>query len=84
MNKHAKLCVADSSESEKKKLTVKNSGMFLGRALAMNAKYEDVSAKIISRMLDGEMTNFVKNDKLLMLCGYTLCDGWGRKFQRNF
>ena len=36
MNKHAKLCVADSSESEKKTLTVKNSRMFLASALAMD------------------------------------------------
>ena len=48
MNKHAKLCVADSSESEKKILTVKNSRMFMASALAMDAKYEDFSAKIIS------------------------------------
>ena len=36
MNKHAKLCVSDSSELEKKTLTVKNSRMFLASALAMD------------------------------------------------
>ena len=50
MNRHAKLCVADSSESEKKTLTAKNLRIFLASALATNAKYEDFSAKIISRM----------------------------------
>ena len=44
----------------------------MASALAANAKYEDFSAKIISRMLDEEMTNLVKNDELLMLYGYTL------------
>ena len=71
MNKHAKLCVADSSESEKKILTVKNSRMFMASALAMDAKYEHFSAKIISWMLDDEIINLVKHD-LLLLYGYTL------------
>ena len=79
MNRHAKLCVADSSESEKKTLTAKNSRMFLASALATNAKYEDFSAKIISRMLDDEMTNLVKNDELLMLYGYTLYEMGGEE-----
>ena len=40
MNRHAKLCVADSSESEKKTLIAKKLRMFLASALATNAKYE--------------------------------------------
>ena len=79
MNKHAKLYAADSSESDKKTLTVKNSRMFLASALAMDAKYEDFSARIISRMLDDEMTNLVKNDELLMLYGYTLYEMGGEE-----
>ena len=79
MNKHAKLCVADSSESDKKTLSVKNSRMFLASALAMDAKCEDFSTRIISRMLDDEMTNIVKNDELLMLYGYTLYEMGGEE-----
>ena len=51
--------------------------MFLASALATNAKYEDFSAKIISLMLDDEMTNLVKNDELLMVYGYTLYEMGG-------
>ena len=61
MNKHAKLCVPNSSESEKKIVTLKNLKIFLLRDLAIDAKYEDFQAKIISHMLDGEMTNLMKN-----------------------
>ena len=80
INKHVKLCVADSSVSEKKTPTVKNSRMFLACALAMDAKYaKDFSVKIISRMLDDEMTNLVKNDELLMLYRYTLYEMGGEE-----
>ena len=61
INKHAKLCVPNSSESEKKIRTIKNLRIFLLSALAIDAKYEDFPAKIISHMLDGEMTNLMKN-----------------------
>ena len=65
-------CVANSSESEKKTLTVKKSRIFLASALPVFAKYEDFPAKIISCILDDEITNLVKNDELQMLYGYTL------------
>lgn len=45
MNKHAKLCFADSSQSEKSIYTMKNSWMFFASALAMDAKYEEFSEK---------------------------------------
>ena len=51
----------------------------MASALATNAKYEDFSAKIISRMLDDEMTNLVENDELLMLHGYTLYEMGGEE-----
>ena len=44
----------------------------MASALVMDAKYEDFLAKIISRMLDDEITNLVKNDELLLLYNYTL------------
>ena len=84
MNRHAKLCVADSSESETKTLTPKDLRMFLASALATNAKCEDFSAKIISRMLDDEMINLVKNDELLMLYGYTFAKWVGKKVSAKF
>ena len=61
MNKHAKPCIPNSSESEKKIPTLKNLRIFLLSALAIDAKYEDFPAKIISHMLDDEMTNLMKN-----------------------
>ena len=58
MSKNVILCIAQSSESGKKALTVKNSQMFLTSFSAMDMKYKEFSANIILYMFDGKTPNF--------------------------
>ena len=58
-------------------LSLRKSRMFLASTIAAGKKIESFSSEIISRMTDDALTNFVKNDKLLMLYGLTIYERFG-------
>ena len=58
-------------------LSLRKSRMFLASTIAAGKKIESFSSEIISRMTDDALTNFVKNDKFLMLYGLSLYERFG-------
>ena len=52
--------------------SLKSSRTMLESVLVTDEKFSGFSGAVISRMTKDSLTNFVKNDKLLMLYGFTM------------